>query len=55
MKKLAIIACCTLFAVEGVNAQDTTDILAQLENEMKKEEKAVTNYATATFKTTMAH
>ena len=52
MKKLAIIACCTLFAVEGVNAQDTTDILAQLENEMKKEEKAVTNYATATFKTT---
>ena len=41
-----------IFATAHVVAQDTTDILAQLENEIKKEEKAVINYATATFKTT---
>lgn len=52
MKKITIIAACLLIATLHTFAQDTTDILAQLENEMKKEEKAVINYATATFKTT---
>lgn len=52
MKKTALIAACMFLVTVNAYTQDTTDILAQLENEMKKEEKAVTNYATATFKTT---
>jgi hypothetical protein len=33
-------------------AQDTTDLMAQLEQQLSKEEKNETEYATATFKTT---
>lgn len=40
-----IVAPCYLFA------QDTTDIMSMLENEVMKETKADVNYATATFKT----
>ncbi len=36
----------------GIKAQDTTDLMNQLENEIKKEDQNNTEYTTATFKTT---
>jgi hypothetical protein len=40
------------FASSHLFAQDTTDLMSQLENEVSKDEKNLTNYTTATFKTT---
>ena len=42
----------SLFLVAQLRAQDTTDIMGQLEKEMNKTEKEQTYYTTATFKTT---
>lgn len=36
----------------STKAQDTTDVMSQLENEMKQEDAQKTEYVTATFKTT---
>mgnify|MGYP000856978261 CR=1 FL=1 len=52
IKKVFVFATCILFTAAKLIAQDTTDIMAQLEREVQGSEKEKTNYATATFKTT---
>lgn len=52
LRKTIIAACFSLLAATGLQAQDTTDILAQLEKEVLGDQKDITNYTTATFKTT---
>lgn len=41
-----------LLSAGKLKAQDTTDLMSQLENEMAGDSKSNTNYTTATFKTT---
>jgi hypothetical protein len=52
MKQIIIVICIMLFNQAAVKAQDSTDLMSQLENEVLGENKDATHYATATFKTT---
>ena len=54
MRPKTILCWClfSLFLFLKAGAQDTTDIMKQLEKEMKENEKHQTNYTIATFKTT---
>ena len=52
LKRISLIATCFILAATKLIAQDTTDILGQLERELQGDEKKITHYATATFKTT---
>ncbi len=54
MKKMILLIGCVLsgYFINTLKAQDTTDVMSQLENEAKKEAGNQTEYVTATFKTT---
>ena len=52
MKQIIIVICIMLLNQAAVKAQDSTDLMSQLENEVLGENKDATHYATATFKTT---
>jgi hypothetical protein len=52
MKKTFFIICIALFFSFDMKAQDTTDLMSQLENEVLKDDRNKTTYATAAFKTT---
>ena len=53
MQKKLLILCMALFACTHLLiAQDTTDLMGQLETEALKKDKDITNITTATFKTT---
>lgn len=51
MKKIIFIFCLVYMSIH-LKAQDTTDLMSQLEKEGLGNEKDLTNYTTATFKTT---
>lgn len=51
-KKLFFVALLFFSLSERINAQDTLDLMNQLEKELGNEEKDLVNYTTATFKTT---
>jgi hypothetical protein len=50
--KILILFCTTITGINTIQAQDTTDLMAQLENEVNATEKNNTEYTIATFKTT---
>ena len=52
MKKIIFILFCFLCASAKLYAQDTTDLLSQLENEVQRNEKDLTTYSSSAFKTT---
>jgi hypothetical protein len=51
-KTLAIFILSTLYSVANIYAQDVSDLMSQMENDAKKENKNKKEYVTATFKTT---
>ncbi|HSN60361.1 MAG TPA: DUF5777 family beta-barrel protein [Ferruginibacter sp.] len=51
MKNIIFIICLVSISIH-LKAQDTTDLMSQLEKEVMDNEKDLTNYTTATFKTT---
>ena len=50
--KIFFVAIFSFAFAKKINAQDTLDLMSQLEKELGNEEKDMTNYTTATFKTT---
>ena len=52
MKKIIGILLAVMLVALNIQAQDTTDLMSQLEKEMMGDDKDKTIYATATFKTT---
>jgi opacity protein-like surface antigen len=52
MKEIMFFICALLFVSAAAGAQDTTDLMSQLEKEAVKNDAGATHYTTATFKTT---
>ena len=50
--KIFFVALFSVAFAKKINAQDTLDLMSQLEKELGNEEKDMVNYTTATFKTT---